>query len=85
VTPAEQEEDALRDAIALVDCYRRDDMPGVSAIVMNSSWMHVMVMLGKLAAEFCEEENVTPQYWRRWAAQAANRRLQNIRYVLAWK
>lgn len=92
MTPDEQNEDSLRDAIALVECLRRDDPRGVSVIVGNSSWMHVMLQLAKLAGEFCDEEDVSPDYWRRWADQAARRRslrhgppVCTVRYALAWK
>jgi hypothetical protein len=74
LSTAEYDEDALLDAVALVDAVRRDDMPAVAVIVHNSSWMQVMVALAKLMAVAADESQACPGYFREWAANAIDRR-----------
>jgi hypothetical protein len=79
VPPARQPEpqplpdDALADAIALAECYSRDDTEAIAAILVNCELAEVTLVLAKLLAEEhgpcgCIEDGS----FRSWAIEAGS-------------
>jgi hypothetical protein len=75
VPPARQPEshdDALADAIAMVEAIARDDTEGLAAVVANAALVHVAVVLGKLLAEGLCPGCIQSGQFRQWAAEAVH-------------
>jgi hypothetical protein len=75
VPPARQPEshdDALADAVAMVEAIARDDTEGLAAVVANATLVHVAVVMGKLLAEGSCPGCIASGQFRRWAAEAVH-------------
>ena len=75
VPPARQpvpgHDDALADAIAILEAYPRDDTKGIAAIPASASLPEVVITLAKLAAEAHRDGGcIASGGWREWAEQA---------------
>ena len=68
--------DALRDAVALVEC-AAGDPEGFGALIRNCDHPRVTVILAKLLAELVNDNAagyaVCAQCWRDWASSAIER------------
>lgn len=70
MTDGQDHDDDLADALALVEAMRREDTEGFAAILKNMNSYGVVVALGKMLQVAADEVNATPEFFRRWGAQA---------------
>lgn len=69
-------DDALADAVALVEAQLRDDgntAGDVAALLRHGNPFSQAVVLSKLLSEVVREQDVSGEHLRTWARQAANR------------
>lgn len=66
-------DDALADAVAMVEAQLRDDIVGIAALLRHGSPYSQAVVLSKLLAEVIGEQDVSAAHFREWSEAAANR------------
>lgn len=62
-------DDALWDAVALVEAQLADDVTGIACLLRHGNPFNSAVVLSRLLAEVMTEQKVTPEHFRAWAAQ----------------
>jgi AICAR transformylase/IMP cyclohydrolase PurH len=73
VTGGPEHDDHLADALAAVECVRRDDTEGLTAVLRHCNACGVTVTLAKLFAVVMNEHDVPPDSFRDWAHRAVTR------------
>ena len=71
--PGAAHDDALWDAVALVEAQLADDVAGISCLLRHGNPFNSAVVLSKLLAEVITEQAVTPGHFRAWAEQSCGR------------
>ena len=68
-----EHDDALADALALVQAVREDRTGDIAVLLRHCTVYEVAVTLAKLLAEAADESGATPGHLRTWGQQAVRR------------
>jgi hypothetical protein len=66
-------DDALADAVAMVEAELAEDAKGIVALLRQGNPYSMTITLAKLLSEVVTEQEVSPSHFREWAGRAVNR------------